>query len=168
MIFPVGRGSAGPNVALIQDRLNRLGALLTADGQFGAGTEEAVRDARARLNLPSDQPTVDAVLWAALDALPEPSPLLPTRGVVFIAMEEIGSRRSYDQTYRRPSWPGGESGITIGIGYDLRFASLAAFQTDWQAGLSAESSAALLPWLGKRATVGRMPPNGFPRNNRFE
>ncbi|MBL4589635.1 MAG: DNA topoisomerase IV subunit A [Alphaproteobacteria bacterium] len=25
----------------------------------------------------------------------------------------------------------------------------------------------LMPWLGKRAQAGRMPPNGFPRNNKF-
>ena len=23
------------------------------------------------------------------------------------------------------------------------------------------------PWMGKRAQVGRLPPNGFPRNNKF-
>ncbi|MAS86802.1 MAG: DNA topoisomerase IV subunit A [Micavibrio sp.] len=26
----------------------------------------------------------------------------------------------------------------------------------------------LLPWIGKRAQAGRMPPNGFPRNNKFD
>ena len=26
---------------------------------------------------------------------------------------------------------------------------------------------ALTPWLGKRASVGRLPPSGFPRANRF-
>jgi topoisomerase-4 subunit A len=25
----------------------------------------------------------------------------------------------------------------------------------------------IMPWLGKRAQAGRMPPNGFPRNNKF-
>jgi topoisomerase-4 subunit A len=37
----------------------------------------------------------------------------------------------------------------------------------WQLGDKVRSETNLLPWLGKRATVGRMPPVGFPRNNRF-
>ena len=26
----------------------------------------------------------------------------------------------------------------------------------------------LMPWDGKRAQAGRMPPNGFPKNNKFD
>ena len=26
----------------------------------------------------------------------------------------------------------------------------------------------LTPWIGKRAQTGRMPPNGFPRDNKFD
>ncbi len=26
----------------------------------------------------------------------------------------------------------------------------------------------IMPWLGKRASAGRLPPNGFPKNNRFD
>ena len=26
----------------------------------------------------------------------------------------------------------------------------------------------IMPWLGKRAQAGRMPPNGFPKNNKFD
>jgi len=37
----------------------------------------------------------------------------------------------------------------------------------WQLGDKVRTETNLLPWLGKRATVGRMPPVGFPRNNRF-
>jgi topoisomerase-4 subunit A len=25
----------------------------------------------------------------------------------------------------------------------------------------------IMPWTGKRASAGRMPPNGFPKNNLF-
>ena len=24
------------------------------------------------------------------------------------------------------------------------------------------------PWIGKRASAGRLPPNGFPKNNQFD
>jgi topoisomerase-4 subunit A len=37
----------------------------------------------------------------------------------------------------------------------------------WKYGEKTRTETNLLPWLGKRATVGRMPPTGFPRNNRF-
>jgi topoisomerase-4 subunit A len=37
----------------------------------------------------------------------------------------------------------------------------------WALGDKTRTETNLLPWLGKRATVGRMPPVGFPRNNRF-
>ena len=37
----------------------------------------------------------------------------------------------------------------------------------WKSGERTRTETDLLPWLGKRATVGRMPPNGFPRNNKF-
>ena len=43
--------------------------------------------------------------------------------------------------------------IENGLGWD--YASGTRYETE------------LTPWLGKRAQAGRMPPNGFPRNNKF-
>src|SRR5579859_2679996 len=37
----------------------------------------------------------------------------------------------------------------------------------WALGDKTRTETNLVPWLGKRATVGRMPPTGFPRNNKF-
>jgi len=37
----------------------------------------------------------------------------------------------------------------------------------WALGDKTRTETNLTLWLGKRATVGRMPPTGFPRNNRF-
>jgi len=37
----------------------------------------------------------------------------------------------------------------------------------WKMGEKTRTETNLLPWLGKRATVGRMPPVGFPRTNKF-
>lgn len=151
MRSPIERGDEGADVAAVQDRLNRLGALLLIDGKFGGGTEDAVRTARAIFNLPPGT-AVDVPLWDKLGGLAEPCNELPTRGVTFIAREEVGSRSAYDRIYCHPAWPGGDSGITIGIGYDLRFADAAAFQTDWQAEIPNDVSAALHPWLGQQGT----------------
>jgi topoisomerase-4 subunit A len=44
----------------------------------------------------------------------------------------------------------------------------------WEDGLSYKYASGetvvgdLNPWLGKRASAGRLPPNGFPKSNRFD
>ncbi|MBF0439376.1 MAG: hypothetical protein HQL93_09675 [Magnetococcales bacterium] len=147
----ISRGDVGSHVGLIQNRLNRLGALLVEDGHFGGGTVSAVNYACEQLDLPVVS-EVDAMLWEKLNAVKEPSSLLPTRGVTFIAIEEITSRRRYDQAYIHPCWPGEYSGITIGIGYDLRFADKAKFDADWRHWLTKDSYEVLLPWLLKQGS----------------
>src|SRR5438477_12639190 len=46
-------------------------------------------------------------------------------------------------------WPGGESGVTIGIGYDLGFATPEQFRSDWANCLSDGDCAALTAVLGQ-------------------
>jgi hypothetical protein len=51
--------------------------------------------------------------------------------------ERERARPQYDAKYTRPHWPGNSaSGLTIGIGYDLRFAK-SWFEADWKARLDA-------------------------------
>ncbi len=38
----------------------------------------------------------------------------------------------------------------------------------WPAGERTRTEGDMTPWLGKRAGVGKAPPHGFPRNNKFE
>lgn len=38
----------------------------------------------------------------------------------------------------------------------------------WQMGSRTRTEADLSPWVGKRATAGRLPPVGFPRDNKFQ
>lgn len=38
---------------------------------------------------------------------------------------------------------------------------------DWTTGRGTTTEEHLLAWIGKRAQVGRLPPRGFPKNNRF-
>ena len=44
---------------------------------------------------------------------------------------EIASPTVYERKYRRPIWPKGQSGVTIGVGYDLRFANRSYIDRDW-------------------------------------
>src|SRR5262245_43780656 len=141
----------GDNVKRLQRNLNKLGSALLVDGDFGPGTREAVISARTTLAVAAVGPAsvagpdeADDLLLTVLENVPEPFPSLGSPGVTFIARLEIGSPREYHQMYRRPEWPGETSGITIGIGYDLKFVTRAQFEADW-AGVPAATVNRLVP-----------------------
>lgn len=48
-----------------------------------------------------------------------------------IVNSEVSSRKTYERDYRRPERPGGQSGITIGIGYDCGYSSAVVIRNDW-------------------------------------
>jgi len=131
MGFPeLCRGDKGEAVKLLQLFLNRLGAMLIADGDFGRATEHGVRYVQDIAEQPSTG-TADESLWAWVESKPEPYPLLATNGVAFIALEETGGLDYYHAVSRWPHFPGVKSGVTIGIGYDLRYNSEEDFRKLW-------------------------------------
>ena len=59
---------------------------------------------------------------------------LSPKGLQLILDYEVGGGAAYFKRFlARPSWPGGESGCTIGIGYDLGYTPRARFALDWPA-----------------------------------
>ena len=126
--------------------------LLDDDGQFGAGTEKAVRESQGLGHLPVTG-RVDTGTWAWLRAQPEPSPEIATKAVTFIAKEEVGSRAYYESHAAHPSFPGGQSGVTIGVGYDLRFRTREGFKADWGNVLSRQQLEALLPFVARQGSA---------------
>ena len=62
---------------------------------------------------------------------------------------EVSSRAHYERKLHRPIKPGGASGVTIGIGYDLGFISLSQFREHWSDLLPAETTRRLESCLGK-------------------
>lgn len=52
-------------------------------------------------------------------------------------------------------WPGGESGITIGIGYDLGFATPDQFRSDWGPCLSEGDCNALIGVIGLKGAAAK-------------
>jgi hypothetical protein len=65
------------------------------------------------------------------------------RSLEAIVRFEVGSRAQYERLYARPTWPEGESGVTIGIGYDLGFTSKAQIEADWAPFLEQPARASL-------------------------
>lgn len=69
---------------------------------------------------------------APIVALP-PAPLLGERGHQLILDYEVGGGRPYyEKKLAHPTVPPGESGVTIGVGYDLRFNTERALRGDWR------------------------------------
>jgi len=60
-----------------------------------------------------------------------------------IVMEEVTSEKLYNLKYQHPEWPGGASGVTIGIGYDCGYSTPTIIQGDWGNKLPATMVAAL-------------------------
>ena len=59
---------------------------------------------------------------------------LSPAGLKLILDYEVGGGKAYyEKALARPSWPGGESGCTIGVGYDLGFTPRERFLGDWAA-----------------------------------
>lgn len=53
-----------------------------------------------------------------------------------IVFFEVSSQGLYEKKYRRPTWPGGASGVTIGIGYDVGYATADQLRSDWSGKIS--------------------------------
>lgn len=56
---------------------------------------------------------------------------ISARASDMIVRLEVGGQQRYERLYQAPIWPKGRSGVTIGIGYDLRFASRELLRRDW-------------------------------------
>lgn len=57
--------------------------------------------------------------------------LISERAYDLIISFEVSSEAVYNKRYRHPEWPGGRSGVTVGIGYDVGYASAAQITNDW-------------------------------------
>lgn len=92
--------------------------------------------------------------------LPPPPPLtatameflLSTGGRALVLEFETGGRSGYDP---HPEWPGGASGVTVGIGYDLGYYSSAVIKSDWRALKERDRLAAVSGFTGLRASEKR-------------
>jgi hypothetical protein len=49
-----------------------------------------------------------------------------------IIKHEVGGRDVYNRRYQKPIWAGGDSGVTIGLGYDVGYVTEKQFFSDWE------------------------------------
>jgi len=56
---------------------------------------------------------------------------IPDQAITFIVNEEDGSPVYYAKHYENFDWPGGASGPTIGVGYDLGYVTIKEAIADW-------------------------------------
>lgn len=77
-----------------------------------------------------------------------------------IVYYEAGGRSYYNTRLTRPTWPGGASGVTVGIGSDLRFLTRAGVAREWgHLGTSRVASLQTVVGLGNttaRNALGRV------------
>jgi len=74
--------------------------------------------------------------------------LISPDAISLIVAFEITSAAHYSRALSRPTWPQGRSGVTIGIGYDLGYASAGDIKEDWLSIVDASTVARLLSVQG--------------------
>lgn len=72
-----------------------------------------------------------------------------------IVAEEVSSKAYYNKHYTRPEWPGGASGVTVGIGYDIGYATPDKVAADWSKHVSPAMVAAMQKCCGIKGTSAR-------------
>jgi len=74
--------------------------------------------------------------------------MISRKSIDLIIQHEIGGRQVYEKKYQKPMWAGGESGCTIGIGYDMGYNTEKQFLLDWSGNLNLNFVNALKPLCG--------------------
>jgi len=78
--------------------------------------------------------------------------MISRKAIELIIQHEIGGRNVYDKKYQKPIWPGGESGLTLGFGWDAGYNTEKQLFSDWQ-GLNLNYLNALKRFCGIKGPV---------------
>jgi hypothetical protein len=81
--------------------------------------------------------------------------MISKKSIELIIQHEIGGRNVYEKRYNRPIWAGGESGVTIGFGYDLGYNTDKQFMADWSGAINLNFINALRPTIGIKGTQAK-------------
>ena len=84
------------------------------------------------------------------------SEILSDKSLKLILDYEVGGGlKYYNKALKHPCYPGGASGVTIGIGYDLGYNSDDQFRTDWRSLLDGNTFNRLSACLGYKGTSAK-------------
>ena len=106
-----------------------------------------------------DDCIVGPVTLSRIEALIQPKlPLVPVGASMVISAKsldlivnaEVTSKEVYTQKYQSPIWPGGDSGVTVGIGFDCGYCSKQELADAWGTTLSAAQLSLLQSTCGKK------------------
>jgi len=93
--------------------------------------------------------------------------MLNKKSIDFIIQHEAGGRAYYDKVLQKPTWPGGESGITVGLGYDLGYNNEKQFIKDWGTTLSEANIKTLKTVIGLKGEKAKISLKGDLLNIRI-
>lgn len=131
------KGDEGLKVQRIKQRLLDLGYMESyEDAKFDAEVDRCVREFQRLNNLKEDGIVGDktlAVLFPELQPNPATSSSLlsPAGEKLIIDFEVGGGEAYYSKFLSRPSYPGYDSGVTIGCGWDCGYNKRANLDSDW-------------------------------------
>jgi hypothetical protein len=92
---------------------------------------------------------VEAFLNPALPKIPAGASLVVSaESLEMLVFFEVTSKEVYDRKYQTPQWPGGASGVSVGIGYDMGYFTPAQVADDWGPHISARDLPLLLGVTG--------------------
>jgi len=102
-------------------------------------TQDRIKHIQKYLNLEPDGIIGSATLTALENRLFDDndnltdaySLIISKTGIEQLVRHEVVSESYYNRRLKHPIWPGGSSGVTIGIGYDLGYNTAAQIQRDW-------------------------------------
>lgn len=73
------------------------------------------------------------ILGASVDRrTPPSSTLISQRSTDLIIQVEVSDENYYNKFCKRPTWPEEQSGVTVGIGYDIGYVTKDFLKEDWQ------------------------------------
>jgi uncharacterized protein (TIGR02594 family) len=101
---------------------------------------------------------IDAAPAAAKEQFDEKTPSrtkISEAAFNLIVETEVSSKAVYEKKYRGPTWPGFQSGVTVGIGYDVGQTGASVVQNDWNGVIPIEMLAALKEAVGITGPAAR-------------
>jgi hypothetical protein len=105
----------------------------------------------------SAKPSTPAPVAAPVPALAqEPELPISQKALDLIIKHEVGGGEAYyNKALKKPCYPGGASGVTIGVGYDLGYNTDDQFTSDWGKVLSGDIFSRLSKCLGAKSSSAK-------------